>query len=323
MTAPRVYRSTDAGAPVMNETPGTLINVLQAVLVDGYGTQPGAGWTAPYTGTLKRVFKQGSGSAGRYLRIDDSSTLGGGSYPFLTLACGYESMTGVDTGLAPFPSVSQGLLPGTPSILMPGLNWSRYYAVSGNRPWMIIANQKQFFFFHETYTNNYEDFHYFGDIAPVKNGDQFATMIIGCNSPSPVTDTPILMRVDASLKDTNYYRYLCRSYSQVGQSVLASMVADYSKHSGSRMGQPGLGLAYPHPLDGGLYLSPVFVGEPQNTSGIFRGTIPGMWAPLHPTPWTNGDLFYGSGVLAGRTFLGFKARDGSGAAFEISDTWYT
>lgn len=46
-----VYRSTDAGAPVLSNSNGSLIAVLKACLVDGYSSKASAGWTAPFTGT--------------------------------------------------------------------------------------------------------------------------------------------------------------------------------------------------------------------------------------------------------------------------------
>ena len=46
-----VYRSTDAGAPLLTNSNGSLIAVLKACLVDGYGSKASAGWTAPFLRT--------------------------------------------------------------------------------------------------------------------------------------------------------------------------------------------------------------------------------------------------------------------------------
>ncbi|BBP81173.1 hypothetical protein PHLH8_08150 [Pseudomonas sp. Pc102] len=45
----RIYRSTDTGAPTRGALTGLPVNmlrqILRACLVDGYGTQPSAGWS--------------------------------------------------------------------------------------------------------------------------------------------------------------------------------------------------------------------------------------------------------------------------------------
>jgi predicted chitinase len=39
------YMSTDAGAPVLDGNAGSMNTVLRAILVNGYGAKPAAGWT--------------------------------------------------------------------------------------------------------------------------------------------------------------------------------------------------------------------------------------------------------------------------------------
>ena len=102
----RFYSSSDAGAPaVRGNTPGDIINLLTKCLVDGYGAKAGAGWTKPYTGTNVAAFRQGAGSNGMYLRIDDTSTEAGNRNARIV---GYETMSDVNTG-APqsFPTAAQ------------------------------------------------------------------------------------------------------------------------------------------------------------------------------------------------------------------------
>ena len=47
----RIYKSTDSGAPTLTGQAFSLISLLLACLVDGYGSKAAAGWTKPYTGT--------------------------------------------------------------------------------------------------------------------------------------------------------------------------------------------------------------------------------------------------------------------------------
>lgn len=72
------YFSTDASAPTLTGTTGSLVALLDAILVNGYGAKAAAGWSIAYTGTSKRDYKQGTGSNGYYLDVDDSGP-GGGS----------------------------------------------------------------------------------------------------------------------------------------------------------------------------------------------------------------------------------------------------
>ena len=69
--ATRTYRSTDASAPVMEYSAGSLIDVLKACLVDGYGAMPPAGWsyTTIDAPTNRAAFTQGAGGAGTTNKI--------------------------------------------------------------------------------------------------------------------------------------------------------------------------------------------------------------------------------------------------------------
>lgn len=92
MAIPKVYRSTDAAAPVMNRAvAGSAVAVLRACLVDGYGTQSPAGWTEPFTAATKAVFRNADGFD---VRVDDALT--GSTARFLLQA--FRTMSDVDTG---------------------------------------------------------------------------------------------------------------------------------------------------------------------------------------------------------------------------------
>lgn len=91
----RVYSYNDAGAENLRLSGAgndKLINILKAVLVDGYGTKPGAGWTLAFDSpaTNKAVFQQGSGS-NAFLRITGMDSRLNEIDPFI-------SMTDIETG---------------------------------------------------------------------------------------------------------------------------------------------------------------------------------------------------------------------------------
>lgn len=74
---PTIYKSTDPSAPVMNGSAGSLIAVLKACLVDGYGAKPAAGWSFVdvHAATYKALFTQGNatGRVNKKLYVEDSA----------------------------------------------------------------------------------------------------------------------------------------------------------------------------------------------------------------------------------------------------------
>jgi hypothetical protein len=78
----RVYKSSDASAPVLTGAVGSLVALLDACLVNGYGALAAAGWTKAFTAANKGAYKQnltGSNNAsGMHLYVDDSGPGAGG-----------------------------------------------------------------------------------------------------------------------------------------------------------------------------------------------------------------------------------------------------
>jgi hypothetical protein len=135
MVAPVVYRSDDASAPVLNGTVGSLINLLDKILVTGYGSKPAAGWTKPFTGTNSAAFRMGAGGTAErmYLQVLDTNAL------YATIR-GFVSMTDVNTGVEPFPRVVDATL---------------YYHKSSTgdstaRAWFALATPTCFYLFCNT-----------------------------------------------------------------------------------------------------------------------------------------------------------------------------
>lgn len=98
-----VYRSTDAGAPVLNGTSGNgLVNLFDICLVGSgtaYGSLPKKGWTKPYSGANKGVYLTVDG--GCYLRVMHDGSNAGGFREALVRAA--EGATDVDTLVDFFP----------------------------------------------------------------------------------------------------------------------------------------------------------------------------------------------------------------------------
>lgn len=304
----RVYRSTDVGAPALNNSVGTLINVLDACLVTGYGSQVGAGWTKEYSGTNKAAYKQGTGSNGFYLRVDDTTT------PYASIT-GYESMTDVDTGTNPFPYETQ-LSGGTFCLKSNTVS-------SASRPWVMVATEKLFYFWNASAApvgTNQAWITAFGDFESYVAGDSYNTMLIG-GAGQTVTSS-----MCGTLSAGNAYQtghFVARSRYQVGGSF------EFTKQSVTQLtgGYVGVGnITYPDPNGGGLVLLPVYVSHPRTVDAP-RGKLPGYWAAGHnlSTTLTTGDTFSGAvgTTLEGKTFECFMGYSTTQCLFilETSNTW--
>lgn len=269
-----------------------------------------AGWTKPYTGTNKAAFRAGGGNQ-MYLRVDDSQSQYGRVF-------GYQAMTDVDTGTDQFPTAVQ---------VSGGLYWSKSSTADAvARTWVLVANDRLLHLFvsGSTSTSGTNCGTYaFGDIKSYKSGDQFATLLVGTNSATPFNNT--YASTNTALNAATAGHYLTRSYTTIGGSVAVGKHGDSAKiANGANFGATASSsMAYPNPVDGGLYISPLWVHEP--IALAVRGEIPGLWGSLHYQPLAMLDTFTGaSGSLSGKKFLAI--RDGyssyQGAMFlEISNTW--
>lgn len=88
--------------------------------------QAGAGWSKPFSASTKAVFRPPAGNR-RYLRIVNAVGAN-------TQARGYLDMTDVDTGVEPFPTVTQQATPAAISNID--------YNSPANTPWFLIATNK-------------------------------------------------------------------------------------------------------------------------------------------------------------------------------------
>lgn len=102
MATPTLYRSTDTSAPVLTGEVGKLIDLLDAILVDGYGSKAAAGWTKPYSGTNKAAYRN-SGTQTFVRVVDDNARFGSLG---VAEVWGYSSMSDVDTGVGQFPTAA-------------------------------------------------------------------------------------------------------------------------------------------------------------------------------------------------------------------------
>lgn len=298
-----IYKSTDAGAPVLTGESGTLTAMLYACLVTGYGALAGAGWTRAYNGASKSAFQQGAGSSGFLVRVQDDGP-GAGTFKEARVT-GYEAMTDVDTGTNPFPTAALGV-GGTAMLVV-----RKSAAASAvARAWIVVADARTFYVM--IFTGDTAGVFYswmFGDFTSYVVGDAYACILQARSSENSAVVTVEYLGNIYEISGSS--RMICaRSHSGIAGAVGLVLIGDrgvISGGSGSSYPNAGL-LSYPNPADGGLYLSRLRLGDkttgPANT---MRGTMRGYWHFMHPAASiSHEDTFSGTGDLAGRTFVGFK-----------------
>jgi hypothetical protein len=325
----RLYKSTDASAPSLTGQVGSLIALLDACLVNGYGAQSAAGWTKPYTGTNKAIFRMGTtGNTGFYLNVQDNAPGTGGAKE--ARVWGYEVATAQDTGTGQFPTVAQVT---TGSIIRKSNT-----ADATARAWYLIADSSCFHLFVETgdwVSPTYAMSFSFGDFFSYKSGDAYNCAIMSRlteNTTSGFDWLPIVQGLYSIINGGLPGHYLARHWTQTGGSVnfgkTTSGLGIQSQASTQSTYYPIgdaalLGITYPNGPDGGLLLAPLQIGH---NSGL-RGYVKGLWAPCHAMPLSHGDTFSGTGNMTGKTFLALNIRapgtsDLTGQMIiETSDTW--
>lgn len=300
----RVYRSTDASAPQFSTIAvGTLIPILDACLVTGYGSQAPAGWTKEYSGTNKAVYKQGTGSNGFYLWVNDTANV---SYAFVRA---YETMTGLDTGTNPFPTVAQ---------VSTGMYWLKNSAT--NVAWMVVATERAFYYWTQySAANNNGQLLFFGDIDTYVAGDAFNTVLLGGRTANVSVAADSVNLASGAITTATGNVFIARDYLQTTLSPGCSRIVN-SIHTGSPTA-PGSYFTQYDSLTGNIKLYQVFIGD---LAGTIRGRLPGFYGLPTVTPYGTDPShivdIIGSGTEAGKTFAMVSAWTNF-YMIETSDTW--
>lgn len=289
----RVYKSTDTSAPVLTGQVGSLVALLDACLVNGYGSSTAAGWTKPYTATNKAVFYMGAGTPRMYLDVDDS----GAQEARLV---GYESMSAVATGTGPFPTAAQQ---------SGGLYMRKSSTADATaRPWLLIACERALYLFVPTAQATYgataatDMAMAFGAFPSYKSGDAYNCFINAqvATGSAGARIAQVTGAAGSSFAATSGI-FVPRAYTQIGASLAVSKIVPGTT-TGTPMG--AYGGAYPDPVTGGFRLARVLICEPDGSANVVeRGYMPGFWGVIHNLPAAFYDTFGGSGALAGKSFI--------------------
>lgn len=310
---PIVYRSTDPGAPVLNGQAGSLLALLNAVLVTGYGSgeaaKPGAGWTRPFSSSSVQVFRNSLNTgSGSYLRVCDDASQSTLDTGCIAQVFAFSSMSDINTGANKTPSDS----------IQPGGSFIAKSPTpsSDARSWMAIATEIGFYLFTAwSPFGNGKGAYYYGDLDSVVPGDALPFALFGSNALTSFTagwsteacslffSSPLGANVDgnSSRGGTSYIPggFAMMSYSggRIGAGRLATTGVD-PPTAGNRSYGSGSYPKGPDPAHGGYNYMRAVVRE---APFALRGHLPGVLVPLHARPHAEGSIVpYIEGIGAGQ-----------------------
>lgn len=276
MTTTRIYKSTDSSAPVLTGQASSLIDLLDACLVNGYGSQTAAGWTKPYTGTDKAAFRNSvsAGGTGMYLRVlDDGSGTGGARE---ALVRGYHTMSDVDTGTVETPTAAQ---------VSTSLVWRKSNTTDSTaRSWWLIADERTCYLCVNSGTSTGEDgagLFGAGDIDSWVPGDVYAWFVVGreTQQAANIQGTHIGLCTRAASGFATPWTdgfWLPRGYAGTGSPIRAA-IAFPTTSSGGIGTSSTPSIARPAPGTGLDMWIAAWIG----TESSVRGSLRGLYAPLH------------------------------------------
>lgn len=173
-----IYKSTDASAPQMTAAAGSLLTVLDACLVDGYGTKGAAGWSSSVVdaATQQRLYTQGSvtGLAQKKLYVKDNAATPGNATAWACDGCTVSATPTFTNNFWTADSTYAGVLVKADQ---ENAKFSK---------WMIVATDRWFYLF--TKRSNWGDrgwqVSFFGDIDSPYPDDKGKCTVMGWDTSS-------------------------------------------------------------------------------------------------------------------------------------------
>jgi hypothetical protein len=312
LMVPIIYRSTDASAPTLSGTVGSLVALLDACLVNGYGAKAAAGWSKPFTGTNRACFRPGAGPR-HYLDVYDNAATTGGAKE---AECrGFETMTAAGVGTHEFPSV------GTAAVMRKSAS-----ADGTARTWILIADDRTMYLWVDTTDiGSLSRFGYtFGEFFSMKASGDVARSVIAVNGTENSGNVSAgHMHACVQSLQNGQQLYAPRAYHGMGPPIAHAKIHQTGFTSLGTGLTIGIGLLpFPNPEDNGLYVSPIQMVEV--IGGIplgVRGRLRGYYSQMHPVASFNaGEEFAGCGDYVDKTFI-ILCRNAAGGwvTFETSE----
>jgi hypothetical protein len=305
----RTYTSEDASAPVLTGAVGSLIALLDACLVNGYGSETAAGWAKSFSGTNLAVYAPAKllHELQPYYRIDDTATTYAG-------IAGFRNMTDVNTGLFRFPAI------GTNRYVL-----KTDTAGASPRRWKIVADERTAHIMIQPSISNDWELTHIGAFKSFRPIDPCPYLLEAAGTTGVYgTNYAVMLNVNTSTCMTDFASPtpLAIGYSGKGDAVTGGNHSDMFKtRASSYMGLVSANGMQPiNPADGAIHFAPVWIHEPTQ---VLRGILRGFWNPLGQLPLASEQVITGSGQMAGKTLLGMQFRHAQQCqvAFETSNTW--
>lgn len=313
---PTIFRSTDPGMPSLTGEVGAGYQTCKHILL-------ALGWSLvyEYPSGQRGVFRSDavSGSGG-YLEIDDTGSGTGGAKEMLVYM--WESYdAGTQTGSDRVPTTTQ---------LSAGKTWHKSFSASSTaRAWRAIGNDRSFYLQIDSNGAGISlgAIVFAGDINSWKTGDQHNYGLVGAVTQnlatSSVRSTMTPSPINNDVLANNQRFYVARNYLGAPGAVLLN----FTQHITTQTVFGGLStaIAYPDPVAGGLIVDQLMLHEGIRTP---RGTMPGVYVPLHNNPLTDDTEHTGIIGLPGTTLLAWTYRHTANSAntngqlcFVVGEDW--
>lgn len=275
-----VYRSTDAGAPVLSGTAGNGIpNLFDVCLVGSgtaYGSKPKLGWTKVFSGTDKGVYRTVDGNC--YLRVLHDGSNAGGYREALVRAA--EGATDVDTLVDFFPSLSDVAAGNETWRISDTLN-------STARAWVLVASENGLTL-NVMFGNsaNINDEYRLSKYHPLDSGNAWPYLITVRNASNLTSQTlAASCAVPSATQFSGTTRlFAMRTPDGTVKAPRASFVTGTATSSAG--GLPGIvGPAIPDTAGRIVLAAPQLwingVAGSTTSSPAPAGFMPNLWSPLH------------------------------------------
>lgn len=317
------YNSADSGSPVLTGDSGSLIDLLDACLVNGYASKTAVGWTKPIANSTNPhagCWKQPSGSKFILYVNDSAPNLASTSGTREAWATGWETIsnitTPVGTGSGQFPLPAQQLTTGHVMVRKSNTN------TSVRREWVMYADDRTFYLFTATgdIASTYTGL-FFGDFYSLKtdSSDVYKCMIHSRYTEASSTSTGDLVDEQNAINNNAANGFFtARTVGGAGGSIITNKIMCFYGFAGN---SPLAGtIQTPNSADNSLYITPLYVSEAG--SNILRGRLRGMYGLWHTVAsFGDGQTFSGGNEYAGKTFQIVKQGYNVGMwAIEISNT---
>lgn len=248
-----------------------------------------AGWEKAFSGTNLAAYKSlDVAGTGCYLRVNDTNAR-------YARAIGYETMTGISTGLRLFPTSVQ---------LSGGVYWDKSSVANATaRGWTVASDGRMVYLAlrPDAGAADTANFVAFGDLVPVASADAWCCVINGAGADIVGYVTYVPDWYPSTDSDAAGPTWLARAHGAAVGAIPARK--GFAKQYLSTVGyQSGLaGMTYPNGPDGGLYLTRHNILEDSPLS--LRGLSPGLYCSPQTIPvgWMAANAeFDGEGTLTGR-----------------------